>query len=174
MGWSGIDIAIIAVIAISIITGVMRGFLRELIALFAWILAIWLSFKYCHLVAAWLSPYVPDRNIQLGAGFLVMLVFILLMGAVVNAILGFLLRHSGLSSADRLLGMGFGFTRGVLIVSLAMAIIGLTGFNIKSYQASSRLYAYFEPLSNWVAASVQPLLDDAIKKSKALGKKPAK
>lgn len=164
---SGIDIAIIAVISISVITGVMRGFLREIIALFAWILAMWLSFKHCHVVGAWFAPYVPDKNIQLGAGFLIILVSILLLGAIVNAILGLILRHSGLSASDRILGLGFGFTRGVLIVSLAMVIVDMTSFNIKPYQENSRLYNYFDPVKNAISYYVKPLIAEAIQKNKA-------
>ncbi|MCX7115953.1 MAG: CvpA family protein [Gammaproteobacteria bacterium] len=171
MVWSGTDIAIIAVIGLSAITGIFRGLVREVIALLAWIISIWLAFKYCHEVSLWLAPYILDKTLQVVVAFILILVGILLLGGIVNAVIGFILRHAGLSGTDRLLGMGFGLMRGMLIVSLAIVIAGMTGVDLKPYQTTSKLFDYFEPIATWMSRYVQPILVDAVEKGKALHEK---
>mgnify|MGYP006371064045 FL=1 len=41
-----VDYVIIAIIGLSVITGLFRGFVKELIALTVWVLAIWLALNY--------------------------------------------------------------------------------------------------------------------------------
>ena len=80
-----VDIAIIAVIGLSVLTGLFRGFVKELIALCAWALAIWFGFKYSQILDPWLSPYIQEHSIRSAASFIIILFAVLLAGGVVNA-----------------------------------------------------------------------------------------
>lgn len=148
--WYWLDCAIVAVIGLSIITGMFRGFIKELISLGVWVLAIWLASTYSQSVSVWVQQYIADKTACLAVAFVGILVATLIAGAVVNIIISLLLHRSGLSGIDRLLGMGFGFVRGVFIVALLMLVAKMTSLPVEEYRAKSRLYAQFDPLVDWI------------------------
>ncbi len=146
MHW--IDIIIVAVITLSVITGLFRGFIKELIALSIWIIAIWLAIHYNPLIDPWLIPYVKDANIRKVLDFVIILLATLIAGGITNAALGFILKHSGLSSIDRLLGMIFGFIRGIFIVSVIIVMLKITNFDYDDKTA--KFPNKFTPIVNWL------------------------
>lgn len=149
--WSWIDYVIIAIIVLSILTGLFRGFFKELIALCVWILAIWCGLTYAQFISTqWLAPHIQDKTACLALAFVLIIVCVLLAGGLVNALLSFLLHRTGLSGTDRILGMGFGFTRGVFIVALLMLIVKMTALPYQQYMEKSYLYAKFDPVVNWL------------------------
>lgn len=166
MQWYWVDLAIIAIIALSVITGLIRGFVKELIALCVWVLAIWLAFHYTEAIDPWLQAYIQDKAARKIAGFVLILLATLIAGAIINAVFSFILKRSGLSGTDRILGMGFGFVRGVFIVSLIMLVIQMTSVPHEEYAKNSRLYARFDPLVNWIYGQ----LPEFIKKVQVLDK----
>lgn len=145
-----VDYVIIAVIGLSVITGLFRGFVKELIALSVWVLAIWLALNYSQTVSIWFTSYIADQTVRTVAGFVAILVVVVIAGGLVNAFLSFILHRSGLSGTDRLLGLGFGFVRGVFIVTLLMLVVKMTSMPYQEYERQSLLYAQFNPLVNWL------------------------
>ncbi|RUR09592.1 CvpA family protein [Legionella sp. km772] len=141
-----VDIAIIVVIGLSVLTGLFRGFVKELIALCAWGLAIWFGFKYSQSLDPWLTPYIQEQSIRSAAAFIIILFATLLAGGIVNAVLSFILKRSGLNGTDRTLGMGFGFIRGVFIVALLMVAVKMTSLPYEQYAHESKLYTRFDPV----------------------------
>lgn len=147
-----VDVAIAAVVGLSIITGMFRGFVKELISLGVWVLAFWFAMTYSQVAGAWLQPYISDKTACSAAGFVLILVATLIGGAIVNGIISHILHQTGLSGIDRLLGGGFGFARGVFIVALLMLIFKMTSLPIEEYRSQSSLYAQFDPLVSWLYA----------------------
>lgn len=168
MQW--VDIAIIAVIALSVLTGLFRGFVKELVALCVWALAIWLGLNYSHLLDPYLKAYIQDQSIRTVAAFVAILFATLFVGGVINAILSFVLKKVGLSGTDRTLGMGFGFLRGVFIVALLMTAVQMTSLPYQQYAKDSKLYEQFVPLVAWLSLQMPEMIskvksvDDGLKK----------
>ncbi|MBA2656540.1 MAG: CvpA family protein [Tatlockia sp.] len=162
--WHWVDLAILAIIGLSVITGLIRGFIKELIALAVWILAFWLAFNYSQSLDPWLHQYIQDSSARLVTGFILIFVGTLISGGIINALLGFLLKRSGLSGTDRILGMGFGFIRGLFLVALIIVVIQLTSLPHLEYSSKSKLYVKFDPLVNWLTAA----MPDFIKQAKFL------
>jgi membrane protein required for colicin V production len=146
-----LDYVILAIVGLSLLTGLFRGFVKELIALCVWVLAIWLGLTYSSVVDPWLKPYIDDDTVRTVLGFVIILLSTLLMGALVNALLSFILHRSGLSGTDRLLGMIFGFVRGVFIVALLMVVVNMTSLTKEKYITESVLYEAFDPLVRWLS-----------------------
>ena len=161
MPWHWIDYVIIAVIGLSVITGLFRGFVKELIALCVWILAIWLAFTYSPILDPFLKSYVHDKTARTVVAFVAILLATIIVGGLFNALLSFILRRSGLSGTDRLLGMGFGFVRGVFIVALLMLVVKITTSSGQEYTSQSYLYAKFDPLVNWLYGQTPELIKQA-------------
>ncbi|HAT6942070.1 TPA: CvpA family protein [Legionella pneumophila] len=161
-----VDIAIVAIIALSVLTGLFRGFVKELVALCVWVLAIWLGFNYSQSLDPWLSSYIEEQSVRTAIGFIIILFATLFVGGVVNAILSFILKRAGLSGTDRTLGMGFGFLRGVFIVALIMVAVKMTSLPYQEYSQKSKFYARFDP----VVALLYSHLPEFIKQVKAVDK----
>lgn len=150
MQWHWLDWVIVSIIGVSILTGLFRGFVKECVAISVWVLALWLAFRYIHTIDPWLQPYLADKTARSIASFAIVFLAILLLGAILNTVLSFILKRSGLSGTDRLLGMGFGFLRGVFIVSLLIFAARMTSIPHHEYSKQSVLYAKFDPLVNWL------------------------
>ncbi|MBA3536135.1 MAG: CvpA family protein [Tatlockia sp.] len=152
--WYWVDLAIVIIIGLSVFTGLIRGFVKELIALCVWILAFWVAFNYSQSLDPWLQKYIQDVTVRKASAFILILIGTLVAGSIVNATLGFILKRSGLSGTDRILGMGFGFIRGLFIVALIMVVIKMTSLPYEEYSKESKLYARFDPIVNWLSASM--------------------
>lgn len=161
-----VDIGIIAVIALSVITGLFRGFVKELVALCVWVLAIWLGFNYSESLDPWLKSYIAEHSARTAVAFIIILFATLLAGGIVNATLSFILKRAGLSGTDRTLGMGFGFLRGIFIVALIMVAVRMTSLPYEEYSKKSKLYNRFDP----VVALVYGHLPEFIKHMKTVDK----
>ncbi len=158
MGMHWLDLVIIGVISLSILTGVIRGFIKELIALCIWVLAIWLGYQYAPLLDPYLISWISDKSIRFIAGFIIIMVSALITGGIFNAILGILMKKSGLSGTDRMLGIVFGFARGVFIVTLGLVVLQMTSLSREEQIKDSRLMAMFQPSVQWMSARVPSIL----------------
>lgn len=159
MHW--IDYAIIGIIAVSALTGLVRGFIKEIVALGVWVIAGWMAFVYAKPVAAWLGTYVQDKSARVILAYVVIIVGTLIIGGLLNTMLSFIMHHSGLTGTDRLLGLGFGVVRGIFVVALIMVVIRLSAFPEEEYRKEAKLYAYFNPIVNWMYQFAPDLLKRA-------------
>ena len=153
-----VDYAILLVLALSVLTGLVRGFVRELIALCVWGTAIWAGYTYAPEVSPLLRSYLHDGTLRTAISFVLILLATLLVGGLVSTALSFILNRSPLKGTDRLLGMGFGFVRGVFIVALLMGVINLTSLAKDSEFKHSHLYARFKPISQWLFSFMPQVL----------------
>ena len=154
LGINWADCIVLLVIGLSMLTGFVRGLVKESIALSVWIAAFWLAFTCSQYVIPWLAPYLQDKTVRSIVAFMLVLFATLIAGAILNILIGLVLHRSGLSPIDRLLGMIFGLVRGILIVSLIMLVLSLTGISDASLRKNTRLYATFDPLVTWLHSFV--------------------
>ncbi len=159
-----IDLAIIGVIGLSMITGLIRGLVKELVALCIWILAFWIAFHYSSVLDPHLKTYISEPTTRQIASFILLLLGSVLIGGLFNALLSFILKRSGLSGTDRLLGMVFGLARGIFIVSLMMVVVKMTLSESNTIVKKSQLYAHFNPVVAWLGS----LMPQVIKQVKAV------
>lgn len=148
MGW--VDVAILALIAVSTVIGVVRGLVREVLSLIAWIAAFWIAMAFTDLLAPHLG-FVSDSDvIRSIAAFVTLFVATLLVGALVNHLLGILIKSTGLGGTDRVLGMVFGLLRGVVVVG-ALMVIGLVGgARDEEWWQESVMLDALEPVALWL------------------------
>lgn len=161
-----VDIGIITLLSLSVLTGLVRGFVKELIAICIWILAIWLALIYSPSIGSWLQKYIHDKTVRTAIAFMGLLLTTLIIGGLISSFLGFILKRSGLSGTDRLLGMGFGLMRGVFIISLIILLLRMTGIPHEEHASNSRLYAKFIPVVDWLYSQ----MPEVVKKIKLFDK----
>lgn len=124
MTW--LDIAIVGVLAVSVVWGIWRGFIREVISLAGWVLA----FLAANAVAGPLGDALPTSisspEVRVLMAFLVVFIFTLSLATLAGLLLSRLLKAAGLGSLDRTLGGLFGLARGVVILLALTIAAGLT------------------------------------------------
>lgn len=152
MNW--VDYAILVALALSILVGLWRGLVSEVLSLAAWIAAFWVAWMFGPLVAAQFehSISLPAGRILLGYGLC--FVAVLMLGALLRFVVRRLLWSTGLGGLDRLLGMLFGFARGVLLVTLVVFLAGFTALPREAGWQQSTLLPQFQVAAGWLGERV--------------------
>lgn len=148
MNWT--DGVILAVLALSVLIGLFRGLVAEVLSLVIWIAAFWFTWAFGPVVAAHLENVIHMPQLRAVAGYGICFVLVLIVGALIRFALRRLIWSSGLSGIDRLFGMVFGFFRGVLIVTLLVFLVGLTGFTREPWWQGSVLLPQFQSVAAWL------------------------
>ena len=113
-------------IAISILVGALRGFMKEVFSLVVWAAAFVVAYQYGGDVAALMDDHISLPSARTAMGFTGLFVVVLLIGGLLNYILGRLVESTGLSGTDRLLGGVFGAARGLVMVVAVLLVAGFT------------------------------------------------
>jgi membrane protein required for colicin V production len=121
------DYAVLCIVGVSVLLSVMRGFVREVMALAAWVIAFVVASLLSGIVAGWLTGSIADESIRALVAFTAVFLGTLLAMSLVALAVSGLIRKAGLGLEDRLLGGFFGFARGMLIVMVLVLLAGLTG-----------------------------------------------
>jgi membrane protein required for colicin V production len=155
MAFNWVDYSILSVIGLSTIISVIRGFIREALSLAIWGLASWLSLQFGSDVGHFFVASIPSANARLAIGCLIVFFTTLIIGMIINSLVAVIIRKTGLSSTDRLLGTLFGIIRGILIVAVILLFSGLTAVNQASWWKKSYLIAKFQPLEHWLQIQLE-------------------
>ena len=139
-----VDVVIIFIICLSALFSLMRGFIKEAISLTTWIIAIWLAATFAPKLATVLPATLESEAVRQAVGFGVLFVLTLMAGALVNVLVAQLVKKTGLSSADRVFGVGFGVLRGGLIIIVFVVIGGMTPLPETDWWQTSVLLEWFE------------------------------
>lgn len=150
-----IDYIIIAIIVFSILISLMRGFVREVLSLASWIIAFFVASRFYPYLATYFtqieSPYL--RN---GSAIALLFIATLILGAMVNYVLGQLVDKTGLTGTDRVLGACFGLLRGILIVAALLFFMDtFTQFSQTDYWKESKLIPHFGFVVEWFFQQLQ-------------------
>jgi membrane protein required for colicin V production len=120
------DVMVLAILGFSTLFAFVRGVIRELIALVAWVIGILAAVTFTPVVAEWLPATFATPAIRHVTAFAIILIAALLAGALLAWPLVKVVRAAGLGFVDRFLGAIFGLARGALIVVAFVLIAGLT------------------------------------------------
>ena len=145
-----IDWIIIAVLALSTIVGIMRGVLREVLAIAGWVAGIFLAMNYSAVVA----EHIPLESIGwlprvIIAAVLIVVACLFVVG-LLSAIIRRLLETAALRFEDRALGAVFGFLRGIVVVCACVFFFGMpASIHASRMWQQSVLIGPTETIINW-------------------------
>jgi membrane protein required for colicin V production len=148
---TALDIFVLLLVGGGGLLGLWRGFVTELLSLFAWVAAIFvLKIGHAPLTAVLLGIVGTGSGAAVLAFALIFLV-VFAAGKMIAAALGRRTRQSVLGPIDRVLGLGFGALKGLIGVTLLFLVANL---------ATDTLYGGRSARPEWMRASQTfPLLN---------------
>ena len=121
-----VDLTLLAVLAVSVVVGMVRGFVFEVMSLVGWLVA-WFGAQWAAPVAA---PHIPvgamGSATNHAAAFALCFVAALVVWSLLTRLLRLLIHATPLSIPDRLLGAGFGALRGGVLLLAVASVVALT------------------------------------------------
>jgi membrane protein required for colicin V production len=121
-----VDIAVAIIIGLSVLLSIVRGLVREVLALAAWVIAFLAANLLASAAVPWLPEAIPTEELRLLAGFVCVFLAVLVAMSVLAMLASKLVKSAGLGLEDRLLGGAFGLARGLLVVLIIVLMAGLT------------------------------------------------
>ena len=155
---SWVDWALLAVLLVSVVVGLWRGLVFEVLSLVGWVVAFIVAQAFAPSVATVLPIGVPGSAINYGVAFLVTFVLALVLWALVSRLARLLIHATPLQPVDRVLGGVFGLARGAVLLLAVATVVMLSPAQRSSAWQQSRGAA-------WLAAALQglkPMLPEAI------------
>ncbi|MDD9179075.1 MULTISPECIES: CvpA family protein [Aliivibrio] len=144
-----IDFVILGVISLSALISLVRGFVKEALSLVIWFGAFFVASNFYPKLAAYFTN-IHDEMIRNGSAIAALFVATLIVGAVVNYVVGQLVQKTGLSGTDRILGIVFGGLRGVLIIAAVLFFSdAFTSLSDSEWWKQSQLIPQFKVVIAW-------------------------
>lgn len=144
-----IDYVIIAIVGFSALVSLVRGFVKEALSLVTWGCAFFIASHYYPFLATWFTGF-SDGLVRNGVAIAALFIATLIVGAIVNYVIGSLVDKTGLSGTDRVLGVCFGALRGVLVVAAILFFLdAFTGFSKNPDWQQSQLIPQFSYIIRW-------------------------
>ena len=152
MNW--VDWAFIAVLTVSTLISLWRGFAREALSLLGWVAAFVLANLFAERLSATLIQFIDNEPARYMAAFALLFVGVLLLFNLLGVLVRQLIRLTGLSILDRLLGTVFGFTRGLIILLVVSFILRqlMPSSNQQAFN-ESLLMPHLDILMQWVQST---------------------
>jgi membrane protein required for colicin V production len=148
---NAVDYLILLVLLASMLVGAIRGFVREAVGVLAWLGGVWLAWRYAPMLEPYLGGAIGEPPASTWAARVLIVMAVLLAGWLIAAILGYLLRHSGLSIlVDRLLGLLFGLLRGAVVIAVLVLLGQFVELHRVEWWKASKLLPYASELAGWI------------------------
>ena len=149
MSLTWVDWAIVAIIAVSALISLTRGFVKEALSLLTWVIAGLVAWLFGGALAELLVPYIETPSLRVIAACSILFVMTLLLGGLVNYLISQLVKATGLSGTDRFLGMVFGAARGALLVVVAVGLLSLAPVEADAWWRESAVIPHFLLVADW-------------------------
>ncbi len=152
------DYIVLIIIGLSVILSVMRGMIREVLAIVGLVAAFYVGVTYTNQLLPMMPIDIPNDALRVLAAFLVLFLATLLLATLLGIALSVIFKKAGLGWLNRFLGALFGVARGLLIVCVIVFLAGLTDIPKDSRWRNAMFSAPIEALVlsllPWVPESI--------------------
>nr|WP_294839513.1 CvpA family protein [uncultured Methylotenera sp.] len=152
------DYIVLSIIGLSVILSVMRGVVREVLAIVGLVAAFYVGVTYTNQLLPMMPVDIPNEALRVLAAFLVLFLATLLLATLLGIALSAIFKKAGLGWLNRLLGALFGVARGLLIVCVIVFLAGLTDIpkdpRWRNAMFSAPIEALVVNLLPWVPESI--------------------
>lgn len=156
-----VDIGLLVFLAVSVVVGLMRGLVFELLSLAGWFAAYFAALQWAPWVMLHITVGEPGSALRHGVAFAGVFVLALIVWSLAARLVRRLIRATPLSPVDRVFGAGFGLLRGTVVLLVLAVLVGLTPLvNSTAWQQShgaNWLNALLQGLRPWLSNEVSQL-----------------
>lgn len=150
-GLAVIDWLIMAILLVSTLISIKRGFVKEALSLATWVAAVVVSRLFASQVSSLLVGTIDMPSMRLGAAYALLFAGTLIVGALLNNLIGEVVKMTGLGGTDKFFGMFFGFARGsVVILVITVGLYYLAPVEEDSWWKDSMLIPYVVSAIEWL------------------------
>ncbi|MDP3136685.1 MAG: CvpA family protein [Burkholderiaceae bacterium] len=135
---ASLDWIFLAVLAVSLVLGVWRGLVYEVLSVLGWIAAFVAAQWLAPGVAAWLPMGQAADSLRYAAGFVLVFIVVAFLGGLSAWAVKSLVEAAGMRPVDRTLGGAFGLVRGVVLLLAAAVVMNMTALNGSAWWMESR------------------------------------
>jgi len=162
MNWA--DWTIVGILTISSLIGLNRGLVKEALSLVVWGAAFLIAMTFRDPLSGLLENLISTPSIRQMVAFGGLFVATLIVGAMVNYLIGELVKMTGLSGTDRLLGTVFGLARGgIVIMAILLLLPAVVPVDKDSWWQSSTLIPNFLEMETWSRQAVSDIYEQFLK-----------
>ena len=148
---NGVDWIIIVVLSLSTLLSLWRGFAREALSLAGWVAAFVIANLFVDEMASLLGRWIVSIAGRYVASYAILFVGTLIVASVVVKLTAQVVKVTGLTVLDRLLGTAFGFTRGVILILVAVFVLRqLVPPGDLQWLHQSQLMPHLDMMTYWV------------------------
>lgn len=147
LNWA--DWAVLVVVLISGLMSLSRGFVKELLSLVTWVGAFIVARSFSGNMETLLVDQIESPMVRPVAAFAILFFGTLIVGAGVNFLIGTLVKMTGLTTTDRLLGVAFGLVRGLVLLVVAVAFLRITPLSGTEWWKASIMIEQLGMLEQW-------------------------
>lgn len=148
MNW--VDYSILAIVAASVLISLWRGFTKEALSLAGWVIAAWVALTFADKLQVLLEPYIQVPSLRLIVAFAILFIATLFVAGFINYLAVQLIKKTGLSGTDRMIGIFFGVARGCVVVAVLVLVGGMTPMPQDPWWNQSQLMHYFQDMAIWL------------------------
>jgi membrane protein required for colicin V production len=154
------DYFVLFIIGLSVVVSMMRGAVKEILAVAGWIIAFYVARTYASQLMPLLPSDIPTESLKVLAAMIILMLAVLLVTSLISIALSGLIKKLGMNWLNRGVGAAFGFVRGLLIVCLLVFLAGFTQLPKDERWTNAMFSAPLEAL----VKTVQPWLPPSIAK----------
>jgi membrane protein required for colicin V production len=147
-----LDYIVLAVILCSAVVGAFRGFLREVISVISWVLAVWIAWRLAPALAPRFGGALREPAYGIWVARALIFLLVVIIGYFVGAVVNHFVRLSIFSGLDRLLGFLLGLLRGLVVVGIGIILAQAVQLDGEAWWKQSRLTAAMQPVAGMLRA----------------------
>lgn len=131
------DWMVLAVLLASVLLGLWRGLVYEVLSVLSWLAAFVLAQWFAPAAAEWLPMRGTGEALRYAAGFVMVFIAAVFAGGLIAWLVKKLVEAVGLRPVDRALGGLFGLVRGTLFVLALAVVVHLVRWNTSDWWLES-------------------------------------
>lgn len=144
---SAIDWIFVAIIGVSGLFGLLRGFVGVVASFIAWVLAAWTAFRFGGAIGIWVAGGGEPSATEAFIGYAISFAGVFATVAVLSMLVRRALQAAGLLGVDRMLGLAFGTARGIFIAAAMVLLVSFTPLVHRASYQQSVLAPMLTPLA---------------------------
>lgn len=151
------DLILLAIIGISALLGLMRGFVGIVVGAASWLLSGWAAFQFGADAGHWLAEGQAVRPSHMLGGYILVFVSVMVVVFLAGWAVRSALESMRLTGTDRALGFGLGALRGVFFAAVLVVLASFTPLPREPVWQQSVVLPFVSPVASWMRSQLPDL-----------------